>query len=76
VIAAPTHEQDKLQSVLWCINQIVSILRVRKPRHVLGVLVSEMNAIVELHLLLGLPLSKSVAPDCASLGDGLWSGMA
>lgn len=50
---------DKLQSVLWCVNQILSMRRINKPRHRDGIIVAEMDALVELHMLLGWPLSSA-----------------
>lgn len=38
--------EDKLQSVLWCVHQIVSAYRIRKPRHPTELIVMELNAIV------------------------------
>jgi len=43
---------DPLQAMLWCANQIVSCRRIKKPRHREGTLVAEMDALVELHMLL------------------------
>jgi hypothetical protein len=46
---------DKLQQVLWCVWQIKNMRRIAKPRHPMGVLVCEIDAIVELKYLLELP---------------------
>jgi hypothetical protein len=46
--------QDKLQSVLWCVHQIITMRQIRKPRIPEGLIVAELNAYVELHLILNL----------------------
>jgi hypothetical protein len=43
---------DKLQDVLWCVHQIVTMRRIKKPRHPEGIICAELNAIIELHLIL------------------------
>jgi hypothetical protein len=43
---------DKLQSVLWCVHQIVSMRRIAKPRHPFGLIVAELDAIIELQIFL------------------------
>jgi hypothetical protein len=43
---------DKLQSVLWCVNQVVSMRRIKKPRHRDGLVVAELDALIELHMIL------------------------
>jgi hypothetical protein len=45
---------EKLQDVLWCIHQIIAMRRIKKPRLPEGIIVAELDAIIELHYLLGL----------------------
>jgi hypothetical protein len=46
---------DKLQQALWCVHQVISMRRIKRPRLPEGVIVAEMNAIVELHIILEQP---------------------
>ena len=43
---------DKLQEVLWCVHAIVQSRQIKKPHHPVGSIVTELNAYVELHILL------------------------
>ena len=45
---------DKLQQVLWCVHQVISARRISKPRHPEGLICMELNALVELHMILGV----------------------
>lgn len=45
-------DRDPLQSALWCCWRVLNLRRpIRKPKHPTGLIVAEMNAIVELHLI-------------------------
>ena len=49
------QEQDPLQQALWCTWRVISLSRkIKKPRQPVGLIVSQMNAAVELQLLLEL----------------------
>ena len=43
---------DRLQAALWCINQIVSARRIKKPRHQTGIIIAELDAMIELGFIL------------------------
>lgn len=45
--------RDPLQSALWCCWRVLNLRRpIKHPKYPTGLIVSEMNAIVELHLII------------------------
>lgn len=43
---------DYLQELLWCVHRIIQMRRVKKPVHIEGVIVAELNAYCEIRLIL------------------------
>jgi len=46
---------DLLQEMLWCVHRIKNLRRpIRKPDHPVGLIVAELDAMMEFEILLGL----------------------
>ena len=52
---------DPLQDALWCVFHIqrYRARRIRKPRNPVGLIVAELDAIVELNLIITMETSKN-----------------
>jgi hypothetical protein len=43
---------DPFDDILWCIHRIIQMRRIKKPKHIEGCIVGELNAYCELRLIL------------------------